>query len=177
MRAWILSFGLGIFSGGFIPYLPSLTLTCLFLLPLLISYRFKQLLLGASFCLGIFWLLCWAHFHHRTIIPIHLQQQDLWVQGLVNGLPQEAQGSTRFIFEARILCEELALQDCLPDKTLNPAVRLLLNDYSSNAYMPGQHWVLQVKLKRPHGFANPGGFDYERWLFQEKISATGYVKP
>jgi len=177
MRAWILSFGLGIFSGGFIPYLPSLAITCLFLLPLLISYRFKQLLLGASFCLGIFWLLCWAHFHHRTIIPIHLQQQDLWVQGLVNGLPQEAQGSTRFIFEVRILCEEVALQDCLPDKSLNPAVRLLLNDYSSNAYMPGQHWVLQVKLKRPHGFANPGGFDYERWLFQEKISATGYVKP
>lgn len=28
----------------------------------------------------------------------------------------------------------------------------------------------------PHGFANPGGFDYERWLFQQGIEATGYVR-
>ena len=177
MRTWILSFALGIFSGGFIPYLPSLAITCLFLLPLLISYRFKQLLLGASFCLGIFWLLCWANFHHRTIIPVYLEQQNLWVQGFVRGLPQDTLGSTRFIFQVSNVCEKVAPQDCLPGKALNPAVRLLLNDYSSQGYLPGQHWLLQVRLKRPRGFANPGGFDYERWLFQEKISATGYVRP
>ncbi|NNG12458.1 MAG: DUF4131 domain-containing protein, partial [Halobacteria archaeon] len=33
-----------------------------------------------------------------------------------------------------------------------------------------------MRLKRPHGYANPGGFDYERWLFQQRISATGYVR-
>jgi competence protein ComEC len=32
-----------------------------------------------------------------------------------------------------------------------------------------------VKLKRPRGFRNPGGFDYERWLFQQRLRATGYV--
>jgi len=32
------------------------------------------------------------------------------------------------------------------------------------------------RLKRPHGFSNPGGFDYERWLFQQGIRATGYIR-
>jgi len=41
---------------------------------------------------------------------------------------------------------------------------------------PEERWRLAVRLKRPHGFANPGGFDYERWLFQQRIRATGYVR-
>ncbi len=40
----------------------------------------------------------------------------------------------------------------------------------------GQRWQLSVKLKPPHGLSNPGGFNYERWLFQQRIVATGYVK-
>ena len=40
----------------------------------------------------------------------------------------------------------------------------------------GEHWQLAVRLKRPHGFSNPGGFDFEQWLFQRGIRATGYVR-
>ncbi len=40
----------------------------------------------------------------------------------------------------------------------------------------GQRWQLLVKLRQPNGFQNPGGFDYERWLFVKGIAATGYVK-
>jgi competence protein ComEC len=39
----------------------------------------------------------------------------------------------------------------------------------------GDVWRLQVRLRRPHGYANPGGFDYEGWLFRQRIGATGYV--
>jgi competence protein ComEC len=31
-------------------------------------------------------------------------------------------------------------------------------------------------LKRPHGNVNPHGFDYEGWLFERGIRATGYVR-
>lgn len=41
--------------------------------------------------------------------------------------------------------------------------------------LPGQKWQFNVRLKRPHGNANPGGFDYELWLFEQGIRATGYV--
>ncbi|MFX5510376.1 DUF4131 domain-containing protein, partial [Acinetobacter baumannii] len=40
---------------------------------------------------------------------------------------------------------------------------------------PGDRWRLQVRLKRPHGNANPDGFDYELWLLQDDVRATGYV--
>lgn len=39
----------------------------------------------------------------------------------------------------------------------------------------GELWRLQVKLRRPHGYANPHSFDYEGWLFRKGIGATGYV--
>ncbi len=41
---------------------------------------------------------------------------------------------------------------------------------------PGSALQLVVKLNRPHGFSNPGGFDYEALLFRNKILAKGYVR-
>ena len=40
----------------------------------------------------------------------------------------------------------------------------------------GDQLQLVVKLRQPSGFLNPGGFDYEKWLFQNHIVATGYVR-
>jgi competence protein ComEC len=41
---------------------------------------------------------------------------------------------------------------------------------------PGERWQLTVRLQRPHGNANPHGFDYELWLLEQGIRATGYVR-
>ncbi len=38
-------------------------------------------------------------------------------------------------------------------------------------------WQLELRLRRPRGSLNPGGFDYETWLFRERIVATGYIVP
>lgn len=40
----------------------------------------------------------------------------------------------------------------------------------------GDKWQLQLRLKRPRGFANGRGFDYQAWLLSQKIFATGYVR-
>jgi competence protein ComEC len=40
----------------------------------------------------------------------------------------------------------------------------------------GERWRLGVRLKRPHGTANPHGFDYEAWLLERGVRATGYVR-
>ena len=49
--------------------------------------------------------------------------------------------------------------------------------YPDQPIKAGQQWAFTVKLKRVHGTMNPGGFDYERWLFTEGVGATGYVRP
>jgi competence protein ComEC len=42
--------------------------------------------------------------------------------------------------------------------------------------LPGERWKLTVRLKRAHGNANPHGFDYEAWLLEQGVRATGYVR-
>lgn len=42
--------------------------------------------------------------------------------------------------------------------------------------LPGERWKMTVRLKAPHGNSNPGGFDFELWLLEQGIQATGYVR-
>ncbi len=39
----------------------------------------------------------------------------------------------------------------------------------------GERWRIHVRLRPPGGLANPGRFDYRRWLWREGIHATGSV--
>lgn len=56
--------------------------------------------------------------------------------------------------------------------------RVLLSWYGPAALPAlGDTWRLRVRLRRPRGFANPGGFDYSGWLHRNGIGATGYVLP
>ena len=60
--------------------------------------------------------------------------------------------------------------------------RLLLSWYGEpgQAAPPlraGERWALLVRLKRPHGLMNPHAFDYELWLFEQNLRATGVVRP
>src|SRR2546428_11580562 len=41
---------------------------------------------------------------------------------------------------------------------------------------PGEAWRFTVRLRRQHGTVNPHGFDYEAWLLERGIGATGYVR-
>lgn len=41
----------------------------------------------------------------------------------------------------------------------------------------GEIWTLELRLRRPRGNSNPGGFNVENWMFREHIHASGYVVP
>ncbi len=42
--------------------------------------------------------------------------------------------------------------------------------------LPGDRWRLTMRLKAVHGASNPGGFDYELWMWEQGIAAVGSVK-
>ena len=77
-----------------------------------------------------------------------------------------------------------ARQKNIAEMTKHPAVeqvpdfpgKIRLNWYYGKKVNAGERWQLMVRLKPPHGFMNPGGFDYEGWLFQHGVHATGYVR-
>lgn len=116
----------------------------------------------------------WAWLHAALLLaqqlPAALEGEDVVLEGSIATLPEVDGRRSRFVFEA----ERLHYQgDVLP-----PPGRVRLAWYQPYPSLKaGQRWRLQVRLKRPHGMANPGTFDYEGWFYQQHIRATGYVRP
>ena len=47
--------------------------------------------------------------------------------------------------------------------------------YGDATLRAGERWQMRVKLRRPHGEVNPGGFDFERIAAANQIDAVGYI--
>lgn len=173
MRAWTLAFSIALILCGFTPVVPAFAFVVgLLAAGLLLQFKASARLPGA-FLLGCGWLLLYAHNSLSALWPETLEGVDVWTQGIVWSLPQQTERSLRFEFQIEKLCTDPVLADC-DFSALNRKV--LINLYQPLAIEPGQRWQLQLRLQRPHGFANPGGFDYEAWLMQNGIRATGYVR-
>jgi competence protein ComEC len=98
-----------------------------------------------------------------------LEGEDLVIRGHVADLPAETEFGWRFPFDV-----ESATRAGRPVKIPG---RILLSARGEEARPnTGSRWELAVRLTRPHGFQNPGGFDYEAYLFRHRIRARGYVR-
>jgi len=124
-----------------------------------------------------------ASLYLADALPPALEGRDIDVVGVVAGLPQGTEAGLRFR-----LAVDAASLDGAP-LWLPP--RLDLGWYSGVAVGPdglpelqrqplplraGERWQLRVRLKAPHGGSNPHGFDYELWLWEQGVQATGYVR-
>ena len=59
---------------------------------------------------------------------------------------------------------------------LPPGMQVIVNSYDKAVQpKPCEQWLVTMKLKRPHGTLNPGGFDYQGYLLQQNIHAKGYI--
>ena len=55
--------------------------------------------------------------------------------------------------------------------------RVRVSWYRTDATMRGgECWRLQLRLRTPHGSANPHGFDYEGWLYRRGVGALATVR-
>jgi competence protein ComEC len=62
----------------------------------------------------------------------------------------------------------------LGDHRLPPRIRISWFEPSVPVRF-GDIWQFELRLRRPRGSRNAGVFDYEAWLFRNRIGATGYV--
>ena len=126
--------------------------------------------------IGFFWAAGRAEHRIGDQLSPSLEGKDLRVVGVVAGLPQPHERGVRFSFDIEPGGENVR----------RPA-RVLLNWYGRPdeederpatvpALRAGERWMLTVRLKRPWGTANPHGFDYELWLLEQDVGATGYVR-
>ncbi|KPJ67898.1 MAG: hypothetical protein AMJ43_02860 [Coxiella sp. DG_40] len=166
MYFYILIFFIGITFLQFFSQLPNLFWVLLLLTVMFIcSLFFKYLKIIFVFLLGFTWCLSCAHRILEWSLPKSLEGRYITVIGYIASLPQIEEHWEKFTFAT----------DYIDNKPQKAKIQLSwYGDYPKIGI--GDKWQLLVKLKRPHGSMNPGGFDYERYLFQNEIRATGYVK-
>jgi len=186
MRLWILSFMLGVGALQMRPVLPSapwvwcgLSLVAAIGLALVRSTRWRSarrgIALSLAIALGFLWAAGRAELRLDDRLAPELEGREVHVIGVISGLPQVHERGVRFRFEIERVEEGVSLPR-----------RVLLNWYGRNEeddrpatvppLRPAERWSLCLRLKRPHGTANPHGFDYELWLLEEGVGATGYVR-
>lgn len=145
---------------------------------------------GRLFCLVLccalfgFGLTGWrASLYSAEALSPQLEGRDLLVTGLVASMPQSHESGLRF----RLVLETASAQGSavrLPEKIdlswySGPVVGAQTGvelQAQPRALQAGERWQMMVRLKAPHGASNPHGFDYELWLWEQGVQATGYVR-
>jgi competence protein ComEC len=121
------------------------------------QYVLLSLLLG---CL-------WAAWHVDAQIAQQFPSDEVervWqVEGRISSIPTIDKQSVKFVLST-------------DDPQLPQHIRLSWYYPTYPLPQAGETWQFMVKLKPPHGFFNPGSWDYEKWLFSQHIGATGTVK-
>lgn len=134
------------------------------------------LALAAWGAAGFGWASLYAHTRLADALDPRLEGRDLVVTGVVSGLPQRTARGWRFRFEAQAAA----------DGAGGVPRHLILNWYDPGdgevltaeaPVRPAERWRLTVRLHRPHGSANPHGFDVEQRTLAQGIRAAGYVRP
>ncbi len=125
--------------------------------------------------LGFLWAALWGHWRMADRLDPAWEARDIEVTGVVAGLPQPFDGGVRFDFDI----ESVAPREARVPQRVSLAWYGGLSREEYQEVVPlrsGERWRLPVRLKLPHGQSNPHGFDYEAWLLERGIRATGAVR-
>ncbi|MGQ0578536.1 MAG: DNA internalization-related competence protein ComEC/Rec2 [Betaproteobacteria bacterium] len=166
------------------PVLPDLTGTAV-LVPLaalwLLAGRRKgafarmaaRAIAAAAFAIGgFFWSAAMGYWSLAPALPDSWEGRDIELSGVIAAMTQPAERGVRFVFDVE--------RAHTPGAEVPPRISLTWYQAADTAQLPdlhpGQHWRLSARLRRPHGNANPGGFDFEAWMLERGIRAVGYVR-
>jgi len=170
MLAGTLAFVAGIYCLLQFSFLPSFWV--IFFLPVLffLSMTYSGIRIILLFYLGF----CWALFRVGSEIghslDLDIESRDVLLTGSVISLPEINDDQVRFLIDVN------EITDGQRRHYASPGIVRLSWYRTDITPATGEIWQFRAKLKRPHGFMNPGGFDYETWMFRQGIKATGYVK-
>ena len=131
---------------------------------------------AAGTLLGFAWAALVAHAYLGQALPAGLEGEDLVVVGVVESLPNRSEQGVRFNFHIETAHHGGTLVIVPPHVALGWYAGMHGEPVAVGAVEPGQRWQLSVRLQRPHGSANENGFDYEVWLLEQNLRATGQVR-
>ena len=171
MRFIGVTFLLGVFAASYLPELPASGWCALIIVLLPLGWIATGVHAGlravSMFLSGGLWLVLYVHLFAPAALPSVADGQTISVTGQIVSIPHRNSRRSRFDF---IIHE-------VEGNAAGWRGKVRLSWYNpAHVLAAGQQWRLKIKLKPAHGFANPGGFDYEALLFRKSIAATGYVR-
>jgi len=145
-------------------------------------------LVSGAMLAGYDWAAYRAHDRLSRALPLALEGRDVRITGRVEGLPVRGDDGVRFLFRVDQVLSPVPDGEDRARFSATFASLLRLSWSAGRTWKsaaaaahvpevaPGQRWTLTVRLKRPHANANFGGPDFEVWMLQRGIRATGYVR-
>ena len=140
---------------------------------------------GALLCCAVLGF-SWAGWRAQQRLEAELapawEGREMALTGVIAALPQRFERGERFTFDVEAAQAPAA---SVPQRIVLAWYHGWEQDYAGESdeqdgaargVRPGQRWRFTVRLKRPHGNANPHGFDYEAWLLERNIRATGSIR-
>lgn len=127
---------------------------------------------AAGCAFGFYWAALLASSALSDALPKLEEGRDITVTGVIASLPNRNAQGERFNFAV----EQASTSGVPPRIALSWFSGYRDQQQVVPDVQPGERWRLTVRLQRPHGNVNPDGFDYELWLLEQGVRATGYVR-
>ncbi len=147
----------------------------------LLAHVARTLIVASGiFAAGFGWASFRGEFALADALAPQWEGRDVRVTGVVASLPQAFERGVRFEFDVESVQPADAMVPshvALAWYTGTNPEELADDDIDTQPVRAGERWRFTVRLRLPHGSANPHGFDYEAWLLERGIRATGYVRP
>lgn len=192
MSRLLLVFAVGILVCQWLPVIPALPWSVLFLVTtfgsVVILYRCQArseiptrwllaILVAATFLSGMTYT-CWRSAAVLADqLPEAAMGRNVKVTGVVDSLPDRTARGQRFLFRVESAESQWHIPGLIQLSVWQKdADGEALDNGIPQSIQPGERWTFMVRLKRPHGLANPHGYDIEARLFEMGVRATGYVR-
>ncbi len=136
----------------------------------LVALKHRYLLPIFAFSAGLLSATLFFQRHIDNTLPSNWERQDLSLRIEVLGLPQRRVNDVHF--RAHVVSPPAP-----PELAYLQGKKLQLSCYRCSLdIQAGDVWQTTVRLKQAHGYASPGAFDYEKYLFRQRVIAKGYIR-
>jgi competence protein ComEC len=120
---------------------------------------------------GFFWAAASGSWRLADDLGEIWDGRDVEISGVIAEMVQPNERGVRFVFDVE---HAYTLDARVPS-------RISLMWYATETdsvpdLHAGQRWRMTARLHRPHGNANPAGFDFEAFMLERGIRAVGYVR-
>ncbi|WP_440905046.1 DNA internalization-related competence protein ComEC/Rec2 [Catenovulum sp. SX2] len=176
MEACLLSFIVGNILANNLPILFNVNelLVTMLIIGCAIILRYYKI---ASVLIGLCSVSVFMQWQSLSPIVANNQAQSLVIQAQIEQLPVQtlAGGKSQQKINVAVNCIYQA-EACF-QAFWQPTSKLRLSYYRAEPLLQlGQRVKLKVKIKPATSFNNQAGFDFKKWLFGQKIFATGYIQ-